>query len=1015
MKHKFFVILSLVVAFITCATFSIVMLSADSNNYVWDDIVLENEYFVGESFSAPNVSVSLDGEKYDTKYVLKFPDGKAYADEDGLKETIDEFTLTQTGIYKINYSANVKGDLVTKTVEFSVDEYLYSVTSERSTLFYGEVSHPVYNDINDPDDDGVKSKNGLSLKLVSGDVFNCNKFIDLSKKSSTQNIITFSALPEVDRQLEVSSFDVVLTDAYDPSNTVEIRIKAILNANNEAEWNWTYISACAPSAGQMTTGYAPGANPPVQVDTIYGCGVFFSLYGSSWDKGAAAIDRTLSIQYNFNERAIYANNALVVDLDDSYFFGQKLWDGFTTGEVFLSFKGNTYYKDTANVLITEIFGNTVGENEVLNKESQAEINIEDNGIDQSNPISVIGYKFPIFNATAVDVYDGVLPVTVKAFYGYYSNNKTELDIIDNCFVADRAGIVTLEYSVVMHDGTLNKKTVDVRVEKEKTIDIVLEENYVKSGSAGNDIQIANYNIVGAIGENVVKKEVFFNGNVIEVVDGKFKTVSQGVYTVKILVEDSLGQKDEVSYDVTVAPNLIPMFLTDAAIPQYLIVGQKYVLPQLKAFDYSLDYEKIIDTKIRVNGVYTDTFTPETVGDVLIEYVAENGNGNKVRTYNSKAISVTNDKGLDFSKYFISDNGLTESGTDGVKFSTGSGASSTVDFAFVNYLSAYELAVEFCVNGNKRNFEFFTICLQDVISSDEIIKISIETLSRQVYINGEACDVSIDATSLFGMTSNSSMRISFNGRTNDLSIGDTNLTLDSSLRFSENLLKMKISMEGVTGESEFFVKKICNQVLKSSIRKDVMAPTASYNGKYDIYYSKNTMLKVYKLVAVDVLNPISECFVSVKTPEGNFAVAVDGTTLNKVSASVDYQVELAEYGSYKIEYSVKDSAGQKVSGMTTSIEIIDKEPPVITIDDDLLQTAKVGDEIDLPDISVTDNLDSQLKVTVILWNSYDCLRTVLAEDVTEITFTKVATYYLSFVCYDSAGNVATKTISVKVEK
>ena len=1016
MKHKFLLVLSLVVVFIVSITCSVVMLSADSKNYEWDEIVLDNEYFVGESFSAPNASVSLDGEKYDAKYVLKFPDGKAYADEDGLKETIDEFTLTQTGIYKINYSANVKGDIATKTVEFSVNENLYSVTSDKSTLFYGEVSHVDYKDVSDPTDDGVKTKTGLSLKLASGDLFNYNKVINLNKTNSLQNVFTFSALPQVDRELDVSGVELILTDAYDPSNTVEIKIKALLDAKAEADWNWTYISACAPSADQMTTGYAPGANPPVQVDTIFGCGVFFSFYGSSWDKGGLAIDKSLTIQYDYNEKAVYANNSLVVDLDDPYFFGQKLWSGFTTGEVFLSLKGSTYYKDCANLLITEVDGNVIGENEILNKQSEVIINVEDNGIDQSSPISVVGYKFPIFNATAIDVYDGVLPVTVKAFYGYYSNNKIELDITDNCFVADKTGVVTLEYSAIKHDGTLSKKTIDVIVKKEKTISIKLKGTYVNSGISGDIIDIANYIIDGVVGKKVVKEEVFFNGTNVTVTDGKFKVIKKGIYTVKVSVIDSLGQLNEVSYDVTIGANLTPVFLDDAVVPKYFIVGQKYILPKLNAYDYSHDDERIISTKIRVNGADADTFTPQSEGDVLIEYVAQTESGSNVKAYNAKAIAVTNDKGLDFTKYFIcSNNGIPSAQTDGVKFSVQSSALSFADFTFINYLSAYDFAVEFAINGDKRNFDFLTIHLQDAVSAEDMIKVSINTQSREVYINDELSNFSFDSSNLFDNMGKTSAAISFNGRNNILRIGSSDIVLDNALCFSENLLKMTISMEGINGESEFVVRKICNQVLKSSIRKDVMAPSATYNGKYDVYYSKDDVLTVYKIVAADVLNPISECLVSVKTPSGDYAVALDETVLNKVSADRDYQVNLTSYGTYKVEYSVKDTSGQKATGKSMSFEVIDKEPPVLTILDELPSTAKIGEEIELPDVSATDNVDKELKITVILWNSYDCLRSVLAEDVTKITLTKVATYYLSFVCYDAAGNVATKTVSIKVEK
>ena len=75
------------------------------------------------------------------------------------------------------------------------------------------------------------------------------------------------------------------------------------------------------------------------------------------------------------------------------------------------------------------------------------------------------------------------------------------------------------------------------------------------------------------------------------------------------------------------------------------------------------------------------------------------------------------------------------------------------------------------------------------------------------------------------------------------------------------------------------------------------------------------------------------------------------------------------------------------------------------------TAKVGDKISIPKVTVTDNLSTDLEVKVFVFNPDNGLRTLLTED--KFTVTVVGKYEISFMCIDDAGNLAFESFYINV--
>ncbi|MBQ9734318.1 MAG: hypothetical protein IJV95_00525 [Clostridia bacterium] len=1006
-SKKLFVLISLVCILVVSTVCAIIGFADD--DYTFDEVQLSNEFYAGDTFTVPNVKVSNGEKSFDTEFSLQFPDGKSYTDDDSNPLTVSEYKLNMAGVYRLIYSAIVDGKRLSKEIKFTVKSKLYSTDGNKSIMEYGQASYKnIY-------DDDSQTRTGLKLSLAAGEEFSYNELVDLREGDAMRSLITFYALPTVDRQLDASGITLVLTDAYDSSNTVEIKIKAVelpINQMAESHWNWTYLSACAPSVGQVTTGYAKGNPIEVQVDTIYGTGVQFSFYGSNFYKTSNPINWGMTVYYNLEEKAVYVGPNKVVDLDDPFFFGTKLWGGFTTGEVFFGIKGNTFYKDYINLLITEICGKDPSGENILVKDSVPEMNIDFNAMDKDNLWTVLGQKFPVFNATAVDVYDGPLSVTVKAFNGYYSSVKTELDIVDGYFIADKLGVVTLEYSVTAHDGTKHVKLIDIPVKAEKTISVELSNDYTDSGIAGDIVKIADYSVSGSVGKAEESVTVTKNGKEYLVTDGTFTADDQGSYTVKISAVDKIGQTDEQSYTVEISKNDNPVFYGDVIVPKYMVVGKSYTLPEYVAYDFSASTGTAIDSVVKVNGTVGNVYTPTTAGDITIEYVATTANGQTVKTYLAKAIDATKtavngDKVMDAIKYFDQTGFTTSANSSGVNFTTTESASAT----FINYLSSYDFVLDFVISPNKKAFTKLEFTLTDVLVKDNVLTIAVYANDGKVTVNGADTGIKISLEALFDTTGRTSASIAFDARTEKLIAGANAYTVDGFIPFTDDIAIFAVKMDGVTAESEFSIRKICNQVLRSTPRTDNIDPMLSYNCTYGLYMEKNSVLTIFRAVVCDVLSPLKTNCLSVYNPDGSIATAIDGTKLDKVLSNKDYQITLNSYGTYVIDYTVIDDANNAPS-YKVNIQVVDNEPPVIRVKDTFPKTAKVGDVIRIPDYQVTDDVDKDLSVTIILYNDFDGLRRIWTDKYFVIN--EVADYSITYISYDTAGNAASVTVTIHVE-
>ncbi len=123
----------------------------------------------------------------------------------------------------------------------------------------------------------------------------------------------------------------------------------------------------------------------------------------------------------------------------------------------------------------------------------------------------------------------------------------------------------------------------------------------------------------------------------------------------------------------------------------------------------------------------------------------------------------------------------------------------------------------------------------------------------------------------------------------------------------------------------------------------------------------------------------------------------------LKAEITGKVDTSKVGTYTLTYKVKDKAGNEATATRTVVvtdgkTTEDKEKPVITLKGDKTITVKLNEKFVDPGVTITDNVDKDLK----------------AEITGKVDTSKAGTYTLTYTVKDKAGNEASVTRTVIVE-
>ncbi len=905
---------------------------------------------VGTEFSVPSLTAELGGESKRATAVLYAPDGSAVA----LKNNMA--VLSVPGEYKLTYY-----------VRFA-STYTYTTCFEAAYSVAGAFEGDGTSAAAEAGDSGSLYPGkayGTVLTFTSEDSSaRYSKTVDLSKNTKEDPLIRIMVLPSVKGELDLWQYTVRLTDVNDSRNYVSITAF-------KGSWGNEFSYIRAGGAEQMLAGWEMGS-----VLTAYntGCPVNYSFTGES-----IAGTEFLTLYYDYAENAVYVDNIKregyeygnqVIDLDSLECFSENtLFKGFSTGEVYLSVSAQYLQGESARLLIGEVNGVSLGE-EWIDDTEAPKLGVDfGEYAEDALPCGEAGTAYPVFSADAFDAVEGKTDTEVSVWRDYQTSAQEEIDTDGKTFLPDRAGEYTILYTAADHSGNTAQTAVRVTVvERLPEFSYVFEEEPGSDYFLGERFQLSSGVAGGGSGE-VAAEISLVDPSGGESVPQDYVFEEPGTYRLVVSFSDFLGRTGEIVREITVRASDSPV-VYGAEIPEAMLNGREYELPDFYAVDYSTGKpqtpEKRVEAVIggKVQTVEDGKFVPRVSAHgekIELRYIAENAAGKQtVLSYEIAVLKPENENGdLDLSKYFFADGFYSSSIEE--EYAEYRTATDGARLVFVNPLIVNNLALEFYVPASGNAFGGFVVTLTD--SEDPSVSVSafIEKGVAGGSTSGFDCGNGAEeiAGNFFDKTT---YGISFSFNNNSLYFIDLNenKSIDKPsvtdagepfAGFPSQKVYLTVRMVGVTGESTLRVLRVGNQYF-SDVTNDRIAPQLQLFGFVENTADIGVPYTAPAAAVADVLNPDAEV---------KLIIRKDSKVIYEGSADEPYIFTPTEYGVYNFRY--EGTAGGRTVSAPYVVTVKDKVAPALTVNGDVPAAGKVGEAVVLPSASVSDNDATDMRIWI----------------------------------------------------
>ena len=974
MKKQKFLLLFFVLAFIVSCSLLVsntALTVRALSNFVLSE-KFETNLNKGDTISIPSGRFgSIDAKAY-----VYAPDGVVY--------TSSSVYLNVDGEYTVRYVATEGEKTYIHNEKFVVANPQYYFSGSNSSATYVE-NHE------------LTKRDGLLIDLAKGETFNYNRIVNLYDSSRAKPAIKFALITSTLGRHDVNKIIVTFTDAYNHNNKVQVAFA--LRTGPDTYWNY----CLARANDQSWKGFDNTGSGRLWVNA-YGCGYNYYFYDSYVQSDSLIYPSTYDIfknqylgawvnpetneihqsSWHYGDKAAWGSP--IVDLDDNS-YQDKVFEGFTTGEVLVSIHCEGYVSSSAKILCLSVNGENVFANSST-VDQKPEIALDTLGYSEDNlPNGVKGGTYKVFDAVAKDRNSGgYLDVEKRVFYEYKrnageydsirNNNYTkEISVVNGEFKTAQVGKYAICYRI-KYSGKVVEKVVIINVEDTATPinDLVLKNGYTVNAQAGNRIYLADIeDPTGGVGDIEIEYAITKDGKDYEVLNnpaiGKYLIPKeQGVYTVTIRAKDFIGNVNDVSYTLNVSAQTTAGFQNDPVVNKYYFANTNYVIPEFYGIlangQKELAHLSIKDGNGTRECAFNQnvTFTPDANGNVTFIYAF----GDNVREYVAPVISVKERNEIKTAKYFVGTNLSSVDKSNGVELSfKGDGK---VDFA--NTLPAEAFSVDFTLNGMGSTWGALTIYLTDSIDSSISVAVTLKKGSSglDLYINNQLKQTN------FAKAGTINSYLSFNMAENSISLGGNNVKIANTIYgekfsgFESANVYMSFEYAQISGTASMVVKSICNQDLGSTVVRDARTPYIALDGDYgNLGKIQGLQMTILPVVVSDVLSP----YVSVTvTVECNYAsvYSLDGTELVGVDCQngKSYDIKLDNHGQYTIVYKAIDWANRsyELSFMVTSLDLT---APVILVNGDVPTKATVNNAIVLPKFTATDDYSKKVDIvkTIIL--------------------------------------------------
>ncbi len=1025
LKYLFPIVLIILVVMLSLTSNLNITVNAYSN----EEILIATKYTINEKLDIPKIKLSYNNKEYEATSYVKYPSGKIIN-----KKIID---LNESGLYEVTYLAKAGSITLSKVVNFSVTNELYSLVGDKSEAYYGTHEY-------------MPNEKGIIVSIAPNETFEYNKPIDLTAYNKSNKIVTLNVLPRTIGIADCQKIFIRLTDIYDPNNFITVEMKKVEDDGLAWAENSTYVVAY--SNGQDACGLESGSHPTtgrvveyrgqtytIHQNNYYGAYTVYSMPGApryvspqqNYYDPKYVGEQEFSVAMDYAEGIIYGGPflSLVNDLRSDVIYGSNFWTGFTTGEAYLSISGINYNSDSLNLIIKEIAGNKTSsmEENVYEDLKAPSLDIKWDG---EFPKGIKGINYPLFDAYAYDEYDHEEKEVKKTVYlNYGLKNEIIVPIENNSFVTDYIATYYIKYETKDKAGNISYKIVPIEIKEEaQSIEIDNMSDANLSFNVFDLVDVKRIEYKNAIG---FEKEVIIaylkdnNDICYNVENHEFRPLYAGKYVISYQYSDFLTTNN-YQYEIDVLSSSTPLIEADIKVPSFLIKDCEYTLPSYSGYIFNNNELVTKDLDIYVIQGGTETrldkgvYKPNTEGNATISYRLNN-NGEIAKVDKDVLIIDTGyASSLTMGKYFYSDNVEITHESKYVEYSLKENKKTNLEF--INGLPSSNFNIRLAASDTKANFSKINLYLTDMSDEDIKIKFTYEkepTGYVKFYINDLAAT---NYNTLFA-SSDSPIICEYNNRTLQVSPHPSNYQLitktvkgEEFTGFKSDKIKLEIEIDDVSGDSALRIINLCGQPF-TKVKADIIEPKVYvYNdvGEFDI----NSTYTLQKATIADVLDPNIEAFIRVKDPDGIVVSSTDGVLLDKGAPyNLAHKINLDKYGIYQVYYEAVDS-NNNTTQYSFIINVIDKEEPIVKIINPITR-ATLNEYVDIAKIEVFDNYSKNFEIYVSITtpngNMYPMTR-IEENRIINKAFKAIekGTYTINYFVADEAGNSTFVYYKVTIE-
>ncbi|MBE7082970.1 MAG: hypothetical protein E7373_00020 [Clostridiales bacterium] len=667
--------------------------------------------------------------------------------------------------------------------------------------------------------------------------------------------------------------------------------------------------------------------------------------------------------------------------------------------------------------------------------TKVEITIDFSPYEDKFPEGVVGKSYRVFDSYALDNLGNKVQVEIKV----YGPDGTVVPLNENRFDTEKTGTYTIEY--VAEKGALyDVETVKINVKSScPSLNYVISDKIANKGNTGDMFYIYDGVASGGSGDVETEVSVMYGDNEkVELLQtagaSYFTPVKEGEYKIIYSLTDFIGNVCEKVKVIQISDVAIPK-MEAPSITRMCFLNEKVNLPVVDAVLYKDGVKYYLPVKVYCdeNDITNSmSFVATNLEGHEIKYVAENPfdrSAQNVSVYVANVSVIETQSNVPYiTNYVRLDNlaGEYPAYAPGYLMTTQRAGNAKFsikpkiyeEFASIEF-SAYNVRTESTdskgkVTGSfdldKIEFDSVKVSFTDSHFGNDKITFTLSENENKaaLYFRDNLC-YQYDETLI--KTLNSGLFVGYDYANKNIvdKLGsaiynvkyyDDGRTFEG---FTSKNVYIDVELVNATAGTMLVLKGVANDSINNATTdraKPKFYLSQEISGSIGADIGDVVTLKCPK--AFDLFDENVRYFINITHQESKqeiFDGEIDGT----------YDLQVALYGSYKVEFYAKDQKNERRKVVT--VKVMDRVAPEISVSG-MKATVKVGEEITIPKMTVTDNYSTEDKMITYTYVSYGNFLKRLVYDTWK--FESVGVYEFTFTAWDEQSNCTTVKYVVTCE-